>query len=691
MIELYIERQQADINEGFSTLLTFAVDDVKDFGAKNTAFSKTIVLPGTKRNNTLFGNIFNVNRSTQYDATLPNFGYNYNAATSAAALIFADNIQVFKGILRLMEIVIDNGRIEYEVSVFGELGGFVAKLGNHKLTDNLNADGTLNTIANLDFSAYDHTYNLSNISSSWNTIAGSGYYYPLIDYGTYGRNAAHNAIGKHSWQYKTLRPALYVSEYLTKIFALSGYTYDFPLLTTARFQSLIIPFNRKQLTQSSLVGLSAHLTTQQFTNVSTYSVPFFYLDTLGNFSANAAHTRFTYGGPAPVTGSLSVKLWGYADINGPRSPFYIDVYKNGISVNTTTFAGQPVITLDGLTINPSDVVEIIISTSNNPYTFNLQAGIIAFTNATAQMVEVNINESLKINNAIPKNILQKDFVSSIIKMFNLYVYEDPTRQKHLKIVPFIDFFDGATTIDWSAKLDRSKPIKIKPMSELNARYYEFKFKNDSDFYNELYSKRYNENYGSLKYDSGFEFSKESESVEVIFSGTPLVGYQGEDKVYSTILKSSATAEECIDSNIRILQAKSITAASWDILDMDGTTVLGSYTNYGYAGHYDDPNAPGNDIQFGVPKELFFVLATGAINITQFNVYYSAYMAEITDKDSKLLTATFHLTRMDIAQLSFSNFIWIDGGKFRLNKITDYNATQEDTCICEMIKVINSNY
>jgi hypothetical protein len=239
-------------------------------------------------------------------------------------------------------------------------------------------------------------------------------------------------------------------------------------------------------------------------------------------------------------------------------------------------------------------------------------------------------------------------------------------------------------------------MEIKPMSELNARYYEFKFKADSDYYNDLYQKRYNQNYGSLIYDSEFEFARESKVVELIFSGTPLVGYSGEDKIYSTIFKRTGdvtgAGEEATDSNIRILLAKKITGVtSWNILAADGVTNLGSQTAYGYAGHFDSPDAPGSDIQFGVPKELFFTLSTGAININQFNVYWSSYMAEITDKDSRLLTATFKLNYRDIYNLDFSQFIYIDGVCYRLNKIIDFNATNEDTCKVELLKIINKSY
>jgi hypothetical protein len=207
----------------------------------------------------------------------------------------------------------------------------------------------------------------------------------------------------------------------------------------------------------------------------------------------------------------------------------------------------------------------------------------------------------------------------------------------------------------------------------------------------LYKKRYNQGYGSYKYDSQFEFSKESTKVEIIFSGTPLVGYTGEDKVYSTIFKKSNNNEETVDSNIRILQAKKIIGVSnWHIRNAGGGSLHNS-TVYPYAGHLDDPDTPDNDLNFGVPKELFFTLVTGALNVNQFNVFWSSYMAEITDKDSRLLTAYFKLDFKDIHNIDFSKLKWIDGVLYRLNKIEDFNVTDPTVCKCELLKVINKIY
>src|SRR5690349_3403572 len=139
--ELYIENYRLDISNDISSLLTFELDNVKDFAARGTTWSKTVVLPGTANNNKLFGHIFQIGQSNLFDDSLNNVGYNFNASKSADALIFQDQLQTFKGVLRLMQINVYNGRIEYEVALFGEISGSKVSLSSGLLTD-------------LDFSAF---------------------------------------------------------------------------------------------------------------------------------------------------------------------------------------------------------------------------------------------------------------------------------------------------------------------------------------------------------------------------------------------------------------------------------------------------------------------------------------------------------------------------------------------------------
>jgi hypothetical protein len=282
-------------------------------------------------------------------------------------------------------------------------------------------------------------------------------------------------------------------------------------------------------------------------------------------------------------------------------------------------------------------------------------------------------------------------------MYNLYVYDDIFTDKKIYIKPYIDFYPttSANALDWSNKIDRSKPLSIKPMSELNARYYQFKYKDDTDNYNENYKKKYNENYGDRLYDTAYDFSKDTETLEVIFASSPLVQATGRDKRVTQILKLSDnnTKEQSVDSVIRILQVQKITGvATWHIRNQGNSGNLDTATSYGYAGHlhFNSSGIPDNDINFGAPKEVY-ITTTSYPTTNLFNAYYSDYIAEITDKNSKLLTCSALLNSIDINNIDFSKYIWIDGILYRLNKIENFNPMEYNTTKISLLKVIETTY
>jgi hypothetical protein len=697
MTRIFIENNELDLTQALSQQITYAVDDLQNLDSKATTFSKTIVIPGTTRNNALLGNIFEFNNSNFTSDTAPNIAYNFNASKSAACRIEVNGLQIVKGIFRLTEILYDGDNVEYETAVFGELGGFIAKLGNSRLED-------------LNFSQYNHIYNITNIVDSWNNAAaGSGYVYPHIDYGTY-------STSKKNWRVGTFRPALFVKEYLEKIVTNSGYTIEFPLKETTRFKSLIVPHNQKQLLRSTtnFVNATGGPTNVLFGDgidppVDKSPIPVTATVT-GNFTNSGGSGEFQYIGVNSVNVRIRMTISG-TTTSDTLQTFFVgikdgstDVYGSAqfISFQSILNSGSGIaepFSFDfdfTTTLNTNDIVRLYACTDGpvgSSQVFNLNSTVSYFNiSATAAtLVPVDIDDPVTINDLIPKNIFQKDFFISILKLFNLYVTEDKFVERKLIVKPYTDFYTGQIE-DWSAKMDRAKQITIKPMSEVNARYYNFKFKDDSDFFLEQYRKRYNEGYGDRIFDNGLEFAKDTEQVDIIFASTVLVGYGGEDKVYSTIFKRNNNVEETVDSVIRILQCKKIDGVdTWNIQNANGGGNIHTSNSYCYAGHFDDPDVPTNDINFGAPIELFFVLVSGAINVNQFNLYYSSYMAEITDKDSRLLTAFFKLNEQDIFNLDFATFKYIDGGLYRLSKVIDYDAGANELTKCELLRVINTTY
>lgn len=709
MTRLFIEDNELDINANFSQQITYAIDDLNNLDSKSTSFSKTIILPATTNNNKLFGNIFEFSNSNFTSDSALNVGYNFNASKSAKARIEIDGLQVMKGVIRLLEIVIDENNIDYEVALFGELGGFFSKLSAKKLSD-------------LDFSSYNHVYNITNIQNSWdNANNGYGYYYPLIDYGNC--SPATNALyAKKNYSYRAFRPALFVREYISKIISDAGYTFESNFMDTNFFKRLIIPNNQNKLAylKSRIFSASPSATVSLIDTSVTFQNA-----VLGNFTT-ADNKTFKYNGVTNFTGSVNCNFVGTwkltsGSVTG-NSIGVFKLYKNGTfieqgSVNlfqaaTVGGTGQIGVSypfniqfnfggfLNTVTLATNDELlvkfEYYSGNAANGLTLNFTGNTMTIDTPYPILTPAVLNDTIRVTDTTPRNILQKDFFASILKMFNLMVTEDKYTEKKLKIEPNVDFYnlDRTTYLDWSDKVDRSQVMKIKPMSEVNSRYYQFKYKQDSDYYNEEYRKKYAENYGDRIFDNQLEFAKETQSVELIFASTPLVGYSGQDKVVSTIFKLNNNVEESIEHTLRILQAKKITGVtSYKIYNSTSTlgipNTLLTTTVYAYAGHLDNPDVPAADLNFGATKELFFNLTSGALGNNLFNAYYSSYMAEITDKDSRLLTCKMKLNSKDIFNLDFGRFIWIDGALYRLIKIIDFADNQ--VCEVQLLRVIYTTY
>jgi hypothetical protein len=308
--EIYIEDYRLDLVEDILTEFTYAIDDIADFGNKNTSYSKTINLTGTANNNQIFGFIFNLNSNNITDDSQPNVLANFNAAKAAQCRIFIDRIQIFKGVLRLMEIVQDGKDIQYQCSVYGDLGGFMSTIGNAKLED-------------LDFSAYNQVWNYTNIQNSWNTVAGSGIYFPLIDYGQVSTN-------KIDFQYSAFRPALYVREYLEKILTDSGYTWDFPMLTSsALMQRLVIPNNQNTLSRTTTSLCTTSVPSGIQTSIA--KIPLNGL-VLGSFTLSGGN-QLNYGGASAVVSDIRWQVGGMIiACSSIPSIQRFNLYKNGVII-----------------------------------------------------------------------------------------------------------------------------------------------------------------------------------------------------------------------------------------------------------------------------------------------------------------------------------------------------------------------
>lgn len=227
MDKIFIEKTtnnwvELELKQGDQLVLNFVRADVDDLQNRNSNFSQNIELPGTQRNRKGFDQVYNIDKySTNLNSIFMNKIFNCE--------YILDGI-TFNGVLELntVDVLNETGEVTFNCSIRSNSILIKERIGDRFLKGNvLKSD-------DLDFSAYRHTFNMTNIRNSWLTGIGSGYYYPLINYNNYGKTNLIKA--------ETQRPALYAKEIIDKIFQKTGLTYQSNFMNTDEFKSIIHPW-----------------------------------------------------------------------------------------------------------------------------------------------------------------------------------------------------------------------------------------------------------------------------------------------------------------------------------------------------------------------------------------------------------------------------------------------------------------
>jgi hypothetical protein len=294
------------------------------------------------------------------------------------------------------------------------------------------------------------------------------------------------------------------------------------------------------------------------------------------------------------------------------------------------------------------------------------------------------------------NIKQKDYLTSIIRMFNLYLEPSKTTLNTFLIEPRDDYYQKYGTLrDWSKKIDLDKPIQNEIASNIQNRTQYFSHKADKDFYNDLYTQTTNTIFGEYNFEFDNEFTSGQNKIETIFSPTPnnLLSGSRAMVIPSILALNNGNFSNYSGGNPRILYATPLgltggdTYNFWPTAFNVGTPI--TQTIYPYAGFSNDPFNPNKSLNFGDIKSF----VTG-YNETQNNLYYTYWSNTITDLnsvDSRFLTAYFYLNANDINQFTFADLIYISvdnmAGYYRVNKILDYDPNQYESVKVELVKAL----
>lgn len=303
-----------------------------------------------------------------------------------------------------------------------------------------------------------------------------------------------------------------------------------------------------------------------------------------------------------------------------------------------------------------------------------------------------VNQTLHINSCIPKKIKKKDFILSIIKMFNLVVEPDKQYPNTLRIETRDSYYSTGTIKDWSKKIDLNDSIDVQILGETQNRRTTFRYKDDKDYLNIDYTDKTKLSYGEHTFITDNEFVTGEKKVEIVFSPTPITslprsisGATPSNIIIPKIGVVNNNHFTYAASNIRILQKKYVPITSNNDYWVFNSTTMSSYP---YAGHLDDPFNPTLDINYGQTLGLYYPQVIVTDN-NLYSKYWEKMIEEISNTDSRIITSSMYLTPQDIVDFKFSDNIFIDFGQggqyYKVNKIDGYDPTTIRTCRVEFIK------
>lgn len=700
MIEIYVSggtitNRRLDTFGDVNTLITRSIADIREPQSRSSEWSKTFTLPGTKANNIIFSQLFEVE---QVISSSVQFTPDFNPNLKANVILFSDGIEQLRGFLRLLSIKVDDStHITYEVTLHGQTADLFTTLSERKL----------NT---LDFSEYNHTLSSGNVIDSWDTqiykngstqafAYGEGYMYAMIDKG-HPRNIT-------LWETNEFTPCLYAKTIVDKMFYNASYTYtNDSFFNSDRFKRLVLPPPSSLTIDADALEArrfkASRITTPQ--SLDLLSTIIFQNDsTAGNYDNGNNYNTTTGQFTAPVGGNyvfdvslgINYASTGYMPVYQEDIWLVFGLYVNGVKRTTATVTvdfGSPAFNID-LYFSPStllngDVVEIkLVQVYDNANNYNLANSEFQVDISTNSYVENNLTaftygygETVDFSVFLNSEVKQSDLLLSFVKMFNLYIEADRDNPKELRIVPRDEFYNGAQ-VDWTKKLDYSQSVEIVPMGELEANPYKFAYKEGKDEANVLYQESYQTTYGSRTYQVENQFVKDEKKIEVVFSPTQIRSYNSQKNFVLSYVPNAQ------DGDLRVMYYAGLASGvNWFL--------YAQYAGVGFTRsnrfslpittHLDSITNPTFDINFGMPREIGLGAGYKYTNANLVNTYYYRFLTEITSKNSKILRAYFRITTKDYLNLKFADAYFFEGQYWRLNKIEDYDPNGDSVYLCEFL-------
>ena len=433
---LEIEGIPVDLFNDESVELNRQLKDLQDLSTVWTDYTQAFQIPASDTNNQIFSDWFDEN--VVLGAWNPNIGKD--------ATLLIHSLPVYTGRVEFVGCKFKDGIPQlYNVVFYGNTKKLLDQWGETLLNE-------------VDWSAYNHLANYTNILLSWdNALLSGDILWPIADYNQGWRYSKTLGVNGNIYQSRgvevdDLRPAIKLKAMLTTVFAEAGYTlsgsflsrpemdkafilpmqtagplYDPEYVATGKFEASVAPFTYTQTTFGTLAYTKIIFPTVISNPSGNYNA------TTGGYTPNRfGNYSFRVGINVTFTGAGSINfVWM---VNGR--------VKKTQAFTTTTGGAVPV--YFDAALSPQDEVTFgyrTYSIVNSPS--------IIYADCYAAPQGIN-GTTVSMADAMPQMKI-RDFVNGVLQSFNCILF--PTSATTFEIHNLQDWYASGTTKNWSPFID----------------------------------------------------------------------------------------------------------------------------------------------------------------------------------------------------------------------------------------------
>jgi hypothetical protein len=586
------EIRYLDLNGNNTVDFELSFAEIQDLTKKNSVYTKSFNLPGSKNNADIFNYFFDIN------ATMTD----YDVRRKFNAQVLYNGYELLEGYIRLESVSVFPVGHEYTITFYGLIGSLASNLGDKYLSA-------------LDLSSLTHPYNSTVVPFGsfydpdiviptgttesyqdgrvWWTLLSRGYEYdnlgttgqtpeylltPVLDFSNGLEYGYMDYIGTPV-RYSYFVPSIQIRELYTQIVNQAGFGIKSDFFDTAYFKRFYLPqtfFDSLYLGQSVEPNYRFSADTPTTKGITWTELPS--TTTVGfDRIRNTTVLNDNFGATSPTTYTFILTENGFYNcrmtFDGRNSELtpetfdltaYIDLFIHNIfpgaddtNTGTTVFA-QTLDLKPGQAGSYNFNIQIPRQQLPSPYfaidfrLYGLGTFIIDNFDFEVYGGPRILEAPLDFSKEFPCcEVKQIDFITSINRIFNLVVVPDPELSNTLRVEPYIDWVGKGEIVDWTEKVDRNSTITIRPTTNIINGTLNFNWKTDKDYGNEEFTKKQNRQFGYRLQQLDQDFADKSVDFNSIFTTNVdyVLNNYGNPNPNITLPYYHVTLEDDVEGNV----------------------------------------------------------------------------------------------------------------------------------------------